>query len=421
MHTVFQRVRAGQIEVQIPGERVAEEADPWIRANSAAFLILERERRAAAARLGRHYWRRGDRYRDLALVTRLTHLEYEHLAGRVSRKAGGPSPAAGRPALNGDMPADWARPWGTRPMLEMRVMLIHYQGQGNRLARRLPARTVARATADAERYRDRVCSRFERAMGEWSLELERELAWAPEPRRPAGKPRATLAARARERLEAWGWTSLAKVAWTSLAAKPWGSLRVRAAAVAAVAVAAVGIGITVTRGPSASSSSNSHAAVASVPQLPLAALSKKIPGESHPARDQSGGQHARHRSTAPEQTPTEPVAPPSAAPRGGGRTAVAAPPIAPPAPAPATAVAPSPAPAPSPATRSQPATGSEAKSRPGPVAARPGPLAAQPRKRFRRRRGLRWAYAVRLAWSSVSGSQASGWRSLRRRWRTQSR
>ena len=99
MHSVFQRVRAGRIEVQIPGERVAEEADPWIRANSAAFLILERERRAAAARLGRHYWRRGDRYRDLALVTRLTHLEYEHLAGRVSRKAGGPSPAAGRPAL----------------------------------------------------------------------------------------------------------------------------------------------------------------------------------------------------------------------------------------------------------------------------------------------------------------------------------
>jgi hypothetical protein len=186
MHTVFQRVRAGQIEVQIPGERVAEEADPWIRANSAAFLILERERRAAAARLGRHYWRRGDRYRDLALVTRLTHLEYEHLAGRVSRKAGGPSPAAGRPALNGDMPADWARPWAQADARDARHV-DPLRGQGNRLARRLPARTVARATADAERYRDRVCSRFERAMGEWSLEPSVNSPGL-RPRRSAAKP-----------------------------------------------------------------------------------------------------------------------------------------------------------------------------------------------------------------------------------------
>ena len=73
-------------------------------------------------------------------------------------------------------------------MLEMRTTLIRYEGQGDRLAKSLPARTVARATADAERYRDGVCSRFERAMGEWSLELERELAGAPEPGKSPAKP-----------------------------------------------------------------------------------------------------------------------------------------------------------------------------------------------------------------------------------------
>jgi hypothetical protein len=372
MRAAFEHVRAGQIEVQIPGEPVAQEDDSWIRANSAAFLIVESERRAATTRLGRHYWRRGDRYRDLALVTKLTHLEYEHLAGRVSRRATGPSSPAGPPALNRDIPADWARPWGSGPMLEMRTTLIRYEGQGNRLARRLPARTVARATADAERYRDRVCRRFERAMGEWSLELERELARAPEPGKPPAKPWASPAARARKSLEARGWTNLARVAWTSLAAMPWGSLRLRAAAVASVAVVAAGVGILVTRGPSASSSAPSTAAAASVPELPLAALSKKRPRESHPARDRGAGQPARHRSTAPEQTPTDSVAPPSAAPQVEDQTALTATSVAPsaPEPAPAAAPAPSPSPAPSP----QPAP----KPSPDPVHSLPPPVHSLP-------------------------------------------
>jgi hypothetical protein len=372
MRAAFELDRAGQIEVQIPGEPVAEEDDSWIRANSAAFMIIEGERRAATARLGRPYWRRGDRYRDLALVTKLTHLEYEHLAGRVSRRATGPSPPAGPPALNRDIPADWARPWGSGPMLEMRTTLIRYEGQGNRLARSLPARTVARATADAERYRDGVCRRFERAMGEWSLELERELAGAPKPGMSPANPWASLAARARESLEGRGWTNLGKVAWTSLAAMPWGSLRLRAAAAASVAVVAVGVGITVTRGPAAPSSAPSPAAVASLPELPLAALSKKRLRVSRPARDRAAGQPVRHPSTAPPQTPTDSVAPPSTAPPVEGQTALTASPVAPsvPEPAPAAAPAPSPSPAPSP----QPAP----KPSPGPVHSLPGPVHSLP-------------------------------------------
>ena len=372
MLTVFERVRAEHIEVRIPGERVSEADDPWIRANSAAFLVVEAERRAVAARLGGTYWRRRDRYRDLALVTRLIHLEYEHLAGRVSRRAGAPSPPDGSSALNGDVPADWARPWGSGPMLEMRTTLIRYSGQGNRLARRLPARILARATADAERSRDRVLSRFERAMGDWSLELERELVWAPEPRKSPAKPWASLAARTRESLEARGWTNLARVAWTSLAAKPWGSLRLKGAAVAAVAVAGAGIGIAVTREPSASSSAPSRAALASVPVLPLAAVSEKRPRESHPAPGGDAGQPARHRSTAPEQPATDSVAPPSAPPQVETQTALTASPTAPPAPepAPAAAPAPSPSPAPSPQPAPQPS--------PGPVHSLPAPVHSLP-------------------------------------------
>jgi hypothetical protein len=365
MRAAFELDRAGQIEVQIPGESVAEEDDSWIRANSAAFMIIEGERRAATARLDRPYWRRGDRYRDLALVTKLTHLEYEHLAGRVSRRATGPSPPAGPAALNRDTPADWARPWGSGPMLEMRTTLIRYEGQGNRLAKSLPARTVARATADAERYRDGVCRRFEKAMGEWGLELERELAGASGPGKSPANPWASLAARARESLEGRGWTNLAKVAWTSLAAMPWGSLRLRAAAAASVAVVAAGVGITVTRGPSASSSAPS--AVASVPELPLAALSKKGLRESRPARDRAAGQPARHPSTAPNS-----VAPPSATPQVEGQTALTAAPVAPsvPPPAPVAAPAPSPSPAPSPQPAPEPS--------PGPVHSLPGPVHSLP-------------------------------------------
>jgi hypothetical protein len=363
MRAAFGHVRTEQTEAQTP-EGVGGPDDSWIHANRAAFLILEGERRAVAARLCGSYWRPRNRYRDLALVTKLIHLEYEHLAGRVSRKAGAPSPRGGSPALSGDTPADWARPWGSGPLLEMRTTLIYYLGQRDRLARRLPAPIVARATEDAELYRDRVWARFEMAMGDWSLELENEPPWAPAPRKPPAKPWESLAARAREslearrreNLEARRWTSLAKVVWTSLAAKPWGSVRLRAAAVTAAAVAATGIGIMVTRGPSAPSSAPSRAALASVPELPLAAVSKKLPRQSHPAPDRGAGQH---RSTAPEPTPSDSVAPPSAAPRVKRPTELTAAPVAPaPVPAPAPSPAPAaaaPAPAPQPTPSPQPA------------------------------------------------------------------
>ena len=110
--------------------------------------ILERERRAIAERLSRPYRRRGDRYRDLLLVTNLIRLEYEHLAGRVGGRAGAPSPPNGAPA-GGDMPADWARSWGSGPMVEIGTAFSFYQDQADRLASRLPARTLASAAAGA--------------------------------------------------------------------------------------------------------------------------------------------------------------------------------------------------------------------------------------------------------------------------------
>ena len=118
MVAAFERARAERLAAQIPQEGASQAGDPWTRANTAAFLILERERRAIAARLSRPYRRPGDRYRDLVLVTKLIRLEYEHLAGRVGERAGAPSPPNGLPA-GGDMPADWARPWGSGPMVEI--------------------------------------------------------------------------------------------------------------------------------------------------------------------------------------------------------------------------------------------------------------------------------------------------------------
>ena len=70
------------------------------------------------------------------------------------------------------MPADWARPWGSGPMVEIGTALSFYPDQRDRLATRLPARTLASAAADAARHQTRILSRFERVKGEWRLELE---------------------------------------------------------------------------------------------------------------------------------------------------------------------------------------------------------------------------------------------------------
>jgi hypothetical protein len=350
MRAAFERARAEHIEVQIPKEVAREAGDPWISTNSAAFLTLEGERRALAARLCRPYRRRCNRYRDLILITKLTRLEYEHLAGRVSRRAGPASLPDRSPALNGDMPADWAQPWGSGPMLEMRTTFVRYRNQHDRLARRLSAPTMARATADAERHRMRIWSRFERAMSEWTLELEHERAWSPEPEK--------------------------------LAAQPWGNLRFsRAAVVATLAVAAAGVGVLVAgthiRGPSDSPSAPSGA-IASVPGLPLAALGH-ISRESRPAQARGAGQRAHHRSTAHEQTQSDTGAVASVAPQAAGQTVLTAsdvPPATPP-PAPAAAPPPSAAPAaqPQPASQPQPAP----NPKPSPVHSLPPPVHSLPK------------------------------------------
>ena len=93
MVAAFERARAERLAAQIPEKAAPAAGDPWTRANTAAFLILERERRVVAARLSRPYRRRADRYRDLILVTKLIQVQYEHLAGRIGGKPGSASRA----------------------------------------------------------------------------------------------------------------------------------------------------------------------------------------------------------------------------------------------------------------------------------------------------------------------------------------
>ncbi len=249
MVAAFERARAEQLAAQIPDEG-RQAGDPLMRANTAAFLILERERRAVAARLCRHYRYHGDRYRDLILVTKLIRLEYEHLAGRVGPKAGPPSAPHG-PA-GGEMPADWARPWGSGPMVEIGTALIFYADQRDRLATRLPARTLASAAAEAARQPRRILSRFERVTGEWRLEFE--------PGRDAAVDSGRRqAARATEEAAGHG-----------KRARPWASLRARQAKRGRRGrVPAVGVGtiFAETRGGGAlTSSHDASPVVASVPE-----------------------------------------------------------------------------------------------------------------------------------------------------------
>ena len=248
MVAAFEHARAERLAAQIPQDGAGQAGDPWTRANTAAFLILEREHRAIAARLCRPYRRRGDRYRDLVLVTKLIRVEYEHLAGRVGETAGPPAPPNGallavtcpQAGLGPGAPGRWSRSARRSSFT---------QDQRDRLATRLSARTLASAAADAEQHRDRILSRFERAMGEWRLELEHGRAAAADSgKREAARPTAEAAGQKR--------------AW------PWASLRFTrpAAAVAAVFVA-VGVGtiLAETRGGGSPVGAPS-AVVASVPE-----------------------------------------------------------------------------------------------------------------------------------------------------------
>jgi hypothetical protein len=161
----FELVRTKRIDERIPEEGTGEPGDsPTTRANRAAFLALERERRVLAARLHRAHRHRSDRYRDLILITNLIHLEYEYLVGRVGPRArplllpdGLPALVRGTPADWGrDTPAEWAQPWGVRQMFGLREKFIDYWHRRDRLATRLSAASQASAAADAKRHLDRI-------------------------------------------------------------------------------------------------------------------------------------------------------------------------------------------------------------------------------------------------------------------------
>ena len=267
MVVAFERARAERLAEQIPHHGPSHAADPWIRANTSAFLVLERERRAIATRLSRRYRRPADRYRDLVLVTKLLRLEYEHLAGRVGGRNGAAAPPNGLP-VDGDMPADWARPWGSGPMVEIGTAFVFYRDQRDRLARQLRAPTLRRAAAAAAQRRDGILTRFERAMGEWRPELEHGRVAAPD----SGKRRAQSDASGRRPKRAW----------------PWANLGLTRPAVALAAVfAAVGVGTIVAEtrgGESAGFVSAANPTVAGAPG-PLLALAERW-REPEPARGQ---------------------------------------------------------------------------------------------------------------------------------------
>ena len=362
MVAAFERARAERLAAQIPREGAGQAVDPWTRANTAAFLTLEREHRAIAVRLSRPYWRRGDRYRDLILVTELIRLEYEHLAGRVGPPAphdgrvGPPAPHNGSPAGD-EGPADWARPWGSGPMVEIGTALIFYLDQRDRLASRLPARTLASSAADAARGRDRILSRFERAMGEWRPELENGRgAAADSGKRQAAPP-------------------IAEAAGDEERARPWASLgtRRRVAAVAAVFVA-VGVGATFAKtrgGESAKVVSAPSPGVASVPE-PLAARGAGS-REPQSGRGDRGAQHgAAHRSRTPQRGQG------NAGAREADQAALSASEIPPPAPKPAAEPAPAPTPPPPPDDGPAPEPQPDPKPQPGPISSLPPPVNGLP-------------------------------------------
>jgi hypothetical protein len=187
----FELVRAKQINGRIPEEGTGEPGDSWsTRANRDAFLVIEHQRRALGARLHGADRHRGDRYRDLILITMLVRIEYGLLAGRVGRGDRLPPLPKGPPALGKDIPADWAQPWGVGAMFELRAAFADYSRRRDRLVRRMSASTQASAAADAEREMDRICrsGRLEGVTGEWMLDGEPEPVAAPQSEKREAQP-----------------------------------------------------------------------------------------------------------------------------------------------------------------------------------------------------------------------------------------
>jgi hypothetical protein len=357
MVVAFERARAERLAEQIPHHGPSHAADPWMRANTSAFLVLERERRTIATRLSRRYRRPADRYRDLVLVTKLLRLEYEHLAGRVGGRNGAAAPPKGLPG-DGDVPADWARPWGAGPMVEIGTAFVFYRDQRDRLTRQLRAPTLRRGAAAAAQSRDGILTRFERAMGEWRPELEHGGVATPD----HGRRRAA--------------TAIAKAAGGHKRAWPWANLGLTRPAFALAAVfAAVGVGTIVaeTRGGGATGFVRDATPTVAGAPGPLLALAERWL-EPEPAR----GQGARNGSSkGPGRE------------RGGDAdqvvlTASQAPPPtplpeAPPAPvAPAPVATPAPAPPPPPPEPPAPEPRPDPKPQPDPVSPLPPPVEPLP-------------------------------------------
>jgi hypothetical protein len=357
MRAEFERARVERIEAQISEEVTRGARDPRTRANSAAFLILDAERRALGARLCRPYWRRRDRYRDLILITRLIRLESEHLAGRVGLEDSPPSLRDAPPPRNGDTPAAWTQPWGAAPMVEMVTAFNFYRDHRDRLARRLPARTRARAAGDGAGHWNRVSSQFERALGESRLEPE-----------PVGAPKP-------DRSEVQ-WTQLAGEERRTERARPSAGGRfTKAAAIAATAFVAAGVaaafGVTGGGGHSDSASTPSRE-VASAPQRPLPVL-----GDRSAARGPGARGRAIQRSRADQHSGANAVrrGPGSEAGQNALTAASKAPPAAP---EPASSAAPAPSLAPAPTSAPAPQPAPTPNSGPGPVSSLPAPVHSLP-------------------------------------------
>jgi hypothetical protein len=159
LRATFRRVQEAQGAVPAPGNG-APAPDRLAHSNRAAFLALEDERRAIAGRLQRSDRHRGERYRDLALITKLSHLEYEHLVGGLD---GGPATSAlaeDPPALGREAPADWGRPWAVGPLVELRATYAEHRRQRDRLARQLLPWTRARIAAEAQRSFELIVGRL---------------------------------------------------------------------------------------------------------------------------------------------------------------------------------------------------------------------------------------------------------------------
>ena len=224
----------------------------------------------------------------------------------------------------------------------MGTAFIFYRGQRDRLGRRLPSRTRTRVDAAVAGYGIGVSRSFQKAMGEWTPDLEPERIW------PASTEQGAEITAA----QAAGAKGAATAAWRRR--RPaWPRTATTAAAV--VLVAGAGTIYAVTReGTPSNPAGGPSQAIASVPQLPLAAVD--VSGNPHPKQGKPGNRPSQTaKPPAPAPSDVGGVAPtPRARP---ARTRLVATPVAPappPAPPPATS-SPSSAPSPQPSPSPQPA------------------------------------------------------------------